>query len=290
MHQHDESCYLGRKERMTLPDGDFLDLNWFDADGSLVIILHGLEGSIHSHYAIAITKALHQQGYQVLFMHFRGSTGIENKLDKTYHSGETMDLSAVIQHAIQTTGKPVFGAIGYSLGGNVLLKWLGEQSSKSTLQRAVTISTPYVLDDAAKRMNTGLSRIYQRYLLRSLYKSYSRKYQHRPSPLNVDVHQLKDFESFDNQVTAPLNGFAGSEEYYRLSSSRQYLKQITTKTLLIHAKDDPFMFEATIPTEEDLSKSMTLEIADHGGHVGFMTGTLKPKRWLEGRILAFINS
>ncbi len=281
---------LGRKERFTLADGDFLDLDWFDAKGPLVIIMHGLEGSVDSPYAVAITKALHASGYHVLFMHFRGCSGVANKRDRSYHSGETQDFSEVIQHANNTTGKPVYAAIGYSLGGNALLKWLGEQKENANIQRAVTISVPYVLADAAQRMTQGLSQIYQNYLLTKLRKSYIRKYQHRESPLTVNVNQLKDFASFDDQITAPLHGFSGNEEYYKLSSSRQYLKHITTPTLLIHSKDDPFMFETTVPNEADLSTSITLELTEHGGHVGFIGGTLKPKRWLEGRILNFLAS
>lgn len=279
----------GRKECLTLPDGDFLDLVWFDAKGPLVIILHGLEGSIDSHYAAAMTQALQASGYQTCFMHFRGCGGKPNKLNRSYHSGETEDLSSVIAHAEKASGKPIYAAIGYSLGGNVLLKWLGEQGEQSTIQCAVTVSVPYVLSDAAKRMNQGLSKIYQNYLLTKLRQSYQQKYQHKTSPLNVDINQLKDFASFDDQITAPLHRFKDSEEYYRLSSSRQYLKNIATPTLLIHSKDDPFMFETTIPDEKELSPSITLEIANNGGHVGFISGTLKPQRWLEQRIIEFIQ-
>lgn len=284
------SSYPGRKARFTLSDGDFLDLVWFDAKGALVLILHGLEGSIDSHYATAVTRDLHQQGFQVLFMHFRGCSGQANRLDRSYHSGETGDLSEVIEHAIKITGKPVYAVVGYSLGGNILLKFLGEKGARSGIERAVAVSVPYVLSDAALRMSKGLSRLYQSYLLQKLRESYIQKYKLRASPLNIDVKQLKDFVSFDDQVTAPLNGFSDSEEYYRLSSSRQFLKHITTQTLLIHAKDDPFMFEDTVPNEVELSNTITLELAAKGGHVGFITGTFKPKRWLEGRIIDFLSA
>jgi predicted alpha/beta-fold hydrolase len=236
-----------------------------------------------------MTQALQQSGYQTCFMHFRGCSGKPNKLNRSYHSGETEDLSSVIAHAEKSSGKPVYAAIGYSLGGNVLLKWLGEQGEQSKIQHAVAVSVPYILSDAAKRMNQGVSKNYQNYLLTKLRQSYQQKYQHRASPLNVDIDQLKDFASFDDQVTAPLHGFKDSEEYYRLSSSRQYLKHITTPTLLIHSKDDPFMFTTTIPNENDLSPSITLEVANSGGHVGFISGTIKPQRWLEQRIIKFIQ-
>ncbi len=285
-----KKAHSGRLERFTLSDGDFLDLAWFDADGPLVIILHGLEGSIHSPYARAITSTLHQQGYHVLFMHFRGCSDQPNIKDRSYHSGDTADLSEVIQHVQDVTNKEVYAAIGYSLGGNVLLKWLGEQAEKSVIQRAVTVSVPYILSDAALRMTQGGSKIYQNYLLGKLRKSYRQKFSTHPSPLDVDVDQLHNFASFDDQITAPLHGFSSGKAYYQLCSSRQYLKHIHTRTLLIHAKDDPFMFEKTIPTEEDLSKNVTLELAKQGGHVGFIGGTIKPKRWLEGRILEFLRN
>ncbi len=312
-----KKSHPGRDERLTLSDGDFLDLVWFDvdedADAPLVIILHGLEGSIHSPYAVAITKALQQHRYQTLFMHFRGCSGTPNLKDRSYHSGETGDLSEVIAHAKKVTGKPIYAAIGYSLGGNALLKWLGEKGLQHTqgdicldIERAVTVSVPYVLSDAAQRMTMGASRIYENYLLSKLRKSFKRKFHFdrlsvndfdrlsvngrtSASPLNVDVDELKDFASFDDQVTAPLHGFSSGKEYYRLSSSRQYLKEITTQTLLIHSKDDPFMYESTIPTEKELSNSVTLELAEKGGHVGFIGGKLLPQRWLEGRILEFLT-
>ncbi len=293
--------HSGRHERFTLSDGDFLDLEWFDVENPearLVIILHGLEGSINSPYAIAITKALQQQGFQTLFMHFRGCSGSPNLKDRSYHSGETEDFSEVVEHAMKVTGKSVYAAIGYSLGGNALLKWLGEQGLKHTqgnaslsIERAVTVSVPYVLADAAHRMTLGISRIYENYLLTKLRKSFKDKFTVNglTSPINVEVDQLKDFASFDDQITAPLHGFSNGKEYYRLSSSRQYLKDIATQTLLIHAKDDPFMFEKTVPIEEDLSDSVTLELADNGGHVGFISGRFKPERWLEKRIIQFLD-
>ncbi|MEE9303532.1 MAG: alpha/beta fold hydrolase, partial [Thiotrichaceae bacterium] len=177
-----KESHPGRHERFTLSDGDFLDLAWFDVDekvdeenAPLVIIVHGLEGSIHSPYAVAITKALQQQGLQTLFMHFRGCSGSPNLRDRSYHSGETGDLSEVIAYAKKVTGKSVYAAIGYSLGGNALLKWLGEQGLRQDgnsldIERAVAISVPYVLADAAQRMTMGASRIYENYLLTKLRK------------------------------------------------------------------------------------------------------------------------
>jgi predicted alpha/beta-fold hydrolase len=279
----------GKTERLELSDGDFLDLEWFDASGSLVLLLHGLEGSSYSTYAIAAIRKLQAKGFHVVFMHFRGCSGEPNRLDCSYHSGHTADLQEVLQHITQHSGKSVHCAIGYSLGGNVLLKWLGEQGKQPYVKRAIAISVPFVLADAAKRMATGLSTFYASLLLRRLRDSYHEKFAHRSTKLSVDVEQLKNFYQFDDQVTAPLNGFSGADEYYARSSSRSYLSKIQTTTLIIHARDDPFMYATTPPTEEELSPAVTLELAEHGGHVGFIEGNLLPKRWLEERLIAFIQ-
>jgi len=279
----------GATERLELSDGDFLDLEWFDASGSLVLLLHGLEGSSHSTYAIAAIRKLQAKGFHVVFMHFRGCSGEANRLDCSYHSGHTADLQEVLQHVTQRSGKSVHCVIGYSLGGNVLLKWLGEQGKQSYVNRAIAISVPFVLADAAERMATGLSMFYAARLLRNLRRSYHKKFAQRPTKLSVDVEQLKSFYQFDDQVTAPLNGFSGADEYYARSSSRYYLAKIQTNTLIIHARDDPFMYTTTPPTEEELSPSVTLELAEHGGHVGFITGKFLPKRWLEKRFIAFMQ-
>ncbi len=279
----------GKTERVELSDGDFVDIEWFDASGALVLLLHGLEGSSHSSYSIAAINKLQAKGFHVVFMHFRGCSGEPNRLDCSYHSGHTTDLHEVLQHITQQSGKPVHCVIGYSLGGNVLLKWLGEQGKQSYVNRTIAVSVPFVLADAAERMSKGLSRFYAMLLLRRLRHSYHKKFANRPIKLSVDVEQLKSFYQFDDQITAPLNGFSGADEYYARSSSRYYLSAIQTNTLIIHARDDPFMYTTTPPTTTELSSSVTLELAEHGGHVGFIGGKFLPKRWLEERLIEFIQ-
>ncbi len=284
-------CRLhGRSERLELDDGDFLDLCWFDGDGPLVVVVHGLEGSIDSHYAGAMMQALQEHGFHGLFMHLRGCSGEPNRLDRSYHSGETGDLAAVVRHAARVTGKPVFAMIGYSLGANALLKWLGEGGEQLPLQRAVAVSVPFQLGDAARKLSTGFSRLYQNHLLQRLRRNFRRKFRQRASPLPVDVDTLRDFYSFDDKVTAPLHGFSSADDYYRQSSSRQYLKNIRVETLILHALDDPFLFEESIPGNEELSQHVTLELSKHGGHVGFIGGRVFPQRWLEPRIIRFLQS
>ncbi|OOZ80173.1 alpha/beta hydrolase [Solemya velum gill symbiont] len=281
--------FEGRKERFDLPDGDFVDLVWGEGDGPLVMVVHGLEGSIDSHYAAAMMNSLQMSGYSAVFMHLRGCSGEPNRFDRAYHSGDTADISAVAAHVVEVTGKSLQAMVGYSLGANAMLKWLGEAGSDATPRSAVAVSIPFRLELAAKRLQQGGSRIYQSYLLRKMRAAYQRKFDKRPSPLDIDVADLKDFFQFDDQVTAPLHGFDGVDDYYRRSSCRQYLGGIRKRTLIIHSSDDPFMYPYAAPEPEELSEHVTLELTQHGGHVGFITGGL-PQRWLEKRIIEFLKS
>jgi len=280
------------EERVELADGDFLDIAWGARDGrENVLVLHGLEGSIDSHYAGTLLQALDRHGFNPVFMHFRGCSGEPNRLPRSYHSGETGDLETIVRLFERRSGRPLGAVIGFSLGGNVLLKWLGEQSDPGRVKTAIAVSVPFRLGDCAERLERGLSRHYQNYLLRSLRRSYRRRFSRIPSPLRVDVERLRSFRSFDDAVTAPLHGFSGVDDYYRRSSSRQYLPQIRTPTLILHAADDPFMWPRTLPREEELSAAVTLELSPHGGHVGFVAGRWpwRPNYWLEGRIIEHLR-
>ncbi|TVO75841.1 hydrolase [Sedimenticola selenatireducens] len=277
-----------RTESVELPDGDFLDIAWLDNNaGPFILIMHGLEGSLQSHYAANLLMQLDAVGYSAVFMHFRGCGGRPNRKDRSYHSGDTKDFSFMLDYIERKSGRSVDAAIGYSLGGNVLLKWLGETGTKSKLTIAIAISVPFLLGDTATRLEKGVSKLYQAHLLSSLKRSYKQRFKDRPSPLTIDIEKLKTFREYDDQVTAPLNGFRGVDHYYSESSSRQYLKNIQSPTLILHAKDDPFMWPTTIPTQEELSEYVTLELTKGGGHVGFVSGTIPglAHYWLEKRII-----
>lgn len=282
------------RERFELADGDFLDLDWTTgSNGPLVLVLHGLEGCSSSHYAAGILKALHGYGMRAVLMHFRGCSGEPNRLDRSYHSGETGDLQSVVQILRKREPGVVLAAIGYSLGGNVLLKWLGEQGACAPLAAAVAVSVPFDLYQVARRLERGVSRLYQRTLLRSLQRSVQRKFRNRPAPFDVaTVSRLHSFRAFDNMVTAPLYGFRNADDYYTRSSCRQYLKHIRVPTLILHALDDAFMTPDAIPTASELSQAVTLELSERGGHVGFVAGALpwQPHYWLEERIPAYLRS
>ncbi len=282
-----------KMERLELDDGDFLDLAWLrrERPRPLILMLHGLEGSLHSHYAKPLMQRFDHAGFDVCFMHFRGCSGEPNRLNRGYHSGDTGDLRRVVAHIQTTQQRAIHGIVGVSLGGNVLLKWLGEEGEAAQVNRAAAVSVPYRLADAARRMNSGFSRIYQRHLLSRMRRKYLEKFATRPAPLDVDVTTLRTFVQFDDRVTAPLHGFAGVEDYYRRSSSCQYLPAIRVPTLLIHACDDPFMYPDTAPTPDDLPENVRLECAPHGGHVGFVGGRWpwRPRYWLDERLLQWFG-
>lgn len=281
-----------RRERLDLPDGDFVDLDWtLRAQGPIVIVLHGLEGSSRSPYVRGLLRALDGQGFRAAAMHFRGCSGTPNRLPRGYHSGETRDLDYVVRTLAQREPGARLAVVGYSLGGNVLLKWLGEEAGDAPVQSAVAVSVPFVLSLAADRLNRGFSRVYQWKLLLSLRQSLRRKFARSPAPIPLhELGGLRSFWHFDDRVTAPLHGFRDAMDYYTSSSSRQYLHRITVPTLVIHAKDDPFLPPEAIPTPEELSPSIRLELYPHGGHVGFITGSSpwRPVYWLEHRIPEFL--
>ena len=281
------------RERFELPDGDFLDLDWTEnKSGPIVLLLHGLEGNEESHYAKGLLKHLSQLGFQALIMYFRGCNGKVNRLPRAYHSGETGDLSYVISQLILRFPDRLIYIIGVSLGGNVLLKWLGETAQVNPLAGAIAISVPFDLSNAANQLNHQASKIYQRHLLSSLQKSLKQRLTYMSLPIDKDkALTCKTLRRYDDLVTAPLHGFIDAENYYQQSSSRQYLSTIQLPTLILHAKDDPFMTNDAIPTEDELSDKVTLELSENGGHVGFVNGHLpfKPRYWLEQRIRQFFN-
>ncbi len=281
-----------RRERLELPDGDFIDLDWSkNATGPVVVILHGLEGSSQSPYARGIFSALERHGMRPLVMHFRGCSGEPNRLSRGYHSGDTGDFDFLLRTLRQREPDAPIAAIGYSLGGNVLLKWLGEVGSGAGIFAAAAVSVPFELQVSALRLDIGLSRIYQTYLLTSLKRSLRRKFRNRTPPYSAErAAAARNFWEFDEAVTAPLHGFAGASDYYARSSSRQYLAKISIPTLMVQAVDDPFMSRAVIPGPDELPPTVTLELHAHGGHVGFITGRWpwRPVFWLEQRIPRFL--
>lgn len=285
-------------ERFELPDGDFIDLAWavngISPEAPLVIFLHGLGGSVNSTYVAGQLRAFNQNGFRAVLMHFRGASTEPNRLPRAYHSGETGDLDCFLNALAQREPNTKKALVGFSLGGNVMLKWLGENSTQSLIHAAVAVSVPYELRQVADTMNKGFSRVYQAHLLKRLRLVFMRKLAAHGSALPFtakELEALRCFWTFDENITARLHGFSNVHSYYRESSSRQFLSHITTPTLLIHAVDDPFMIPDVLPHADELSSHVTLELSRRGGHVGFVSGAIPgmPVYWLDSRIPEFLR-
>jgi len=229
-------------------------------------------------------------------MHFRGCTGNDNKLPRSYHSGDSGDALEFIRSVKKEFPDSKLYAVGYSLGANMLLKLLGEIKENSLLEKVVAVSPPMQLDLCSDRMNIGFSRYYQHRLVKDLNKALDKKYDKHDMQALInlkrqDIKNINTFWEFDGAYTAPIHGFESAQDYYTKSSSRQYLKYIQTPTLIIHSIDDPFMTVDIIPSVDELSDSVTLELSKKGGHVGFIGGTLfKPEFWLEKRVVEFLKN
>lgn len=282
-----------RYERIELPDGDFLDLAWVGPDkGPIVIVLHGIAGSIDSPYAQGILQTIVKSNWRGLFVHFRGCSGVPNRLPRFYHSGETEDIDYIIKELQRREPSTPIAVIGFSLGGNVLIKWLSKNTNSNLIIASVAVSVPFELYKAADHLNQGLSRFYQWYLLRSLRNLIKTKFSIKPGPISLEeIDKLRTFWEFDNKITAPLHGFLDANDYYHQASSRSDLKKITIPTLILQARDDPFIPPEVNPHPHELSPSITFELHETGGHVGFISGKFpwQPVYWLEHRICEYLK-
>jgi len=285
-----------RRDALELPDGDTTAVDWLIAgdelpeSAPLLVILHGLEGSAESSYARMLMLAALDVGWRSCVLHFRDCGDYRNRLPRRYHAGETNDL----RYFLSTLGAAVgpLMAVGYSLGGNVLLKYLGESADRTRLRAATAVCVPLNLHVCADALNTGFSKLYQRYLLKRMKKSVTRKFDRYTAAFDWSrAMAARTFGEFDDAVTAPLHGFASMEDYYDRCSSTHFLKTIERPTLIINALDDPFMTPAVIPQESRLSDNVQMEVASAGGHVGFVSGGTpwRPEFYLPGRIIDFLR-
>lgn len=270
------------RERWGTPDGDFLDLDfWVPAtplpeDRPRVLVLHGLEGCSESGYVRETCRRLAALGLRPVALNFRSRSGEPNRARRFYHSGETGDLAFVLERLRHRAGEARVGAVGYSLGGNVLLKYLGERGAavRPEVAAAVAVSVPYRLSASARSMERGMGRVYSRYFLRSLRRSLRRKAARRGH--RYDLERLEDvgtLRGFDDAFTAPVHGFRDAEDYYRRSSSARHLHGVRVPTLLLQARDDPFLPAGALPEKEmEANPWITRRITDRGGHLGFVEG------------------
>ena len=287
-----------RRDSLELPDGDTTAVDWvadphdLPASAPLLVILHGLESSAESAYARMIMAAAIQQEWRCCVLHFRDCGDYRNRLPRRYHAGETNDIRFFLQSLIDNGHEGPIVAAGYSLGGNVLLKYLGELGQASPLRAAVAVCVPLDLYKCAEALNQGFSKFYQWYLLKSMKKSVRRKFDRHTAAFDWDrTMSARTFADFDDAVTAPLHGFDGMSDYYDRCSSNQFLKGIGRPTLIVNALDDPFMTPGVIPHRDRLSESVTLEVSEKGGHVGFVEGGTpwRPQFYLPPRIVGFLK-
>lgn len=280
-----------RRERWTTPDDDFIDLDWITGESGApcVVLFHGLEGSSRSHYARRLMHAVGRHGWHGVVVNFRGCSGEPNRLPRAYHSGDSQEIDWILRR-LQTHGYPALFVAGVSLGGNALLKWLGEQGRQASrvINAAAAVSAPLDLAAANVALSSGFNQVYARHFLRTLIPAARAK--DRRFPGRIDLRralQARTLGEFDDAVTAPLHGFLGVDDYYAKSSAGPLLATIETPTLLLHAANDPFLPAAALPRPERLPASVTLEVHRHGGHAGFVHGSL-PGRidWLPQRLLA----
>ncbi|GAB3014334.1 hydrolase [Bowmanella dokdonensis] len=284
-------------ESLDLPDGDFVELAWTPRpsdEKGLVICFHGLEGSVKSHYANDMLAEFNQQGWQAVMMHFRGCGSRPNRTLRAYHSGDTGDALYLLETLDRRFTSLPKVAVGFSLGANMLLKLLGEQVNQRFIKAAVAISPPFRLLECANSIGKGFSRLYQRYLLNSMCQRLLHKMKHFDySDLSLDEEKVRSFRSFldfDQHITAPLHGFRDALDYYGKCSAATFLSHIQTPTLVLHAKDDPFMSPSVVPSSNELSAFVRLELSKQGGHVGFMQGTpWRPRIWTHQRIVNFVR-
>ncbi|CDL83473.1 hydrolase [Xenorhabdus szentirmaii] len=285
-------------QRLNLPDDDFVDLAWSEDPATAshkprLVIFHGLEGGFNSPYAHGLISACKEKGWLGVVMHFRGCSGEPNRQQRIYHSGETSDARYFLDWLTSTYGNVPTAAVGYSLGGNMLACYLAEERENARLDAAVIVSAPFMLEACSKRIEQGFSQVYQHYLLSKLKNNATRKLLHYPNSLPLSLAQLnsmKKLREFDNAITAKIHGFKDADDYYRQCSALPHLPNITKPLLIIHAKDDPFMAPEVIPELALLPPNIEYQLTEHGGHVGFVGGSLKkPEMWLEKRIPGWLT-
>ena len=287
-----------RRERWSTEDDDFLDLHRLDAPPGAprLLILHGLEGTVRSHYAVGLLHEAQRRGWAADLLIFRSCGDEPNRALRFYHSGETSDLDAVVQRLIgEDPSRPLL-VVGVSLGGNVLLKWLGEQGARlpQQLRGAAAVSVPFDLGRGSRHLDRGFSRFYQAHFLRSLRRKAIGKSARFPSEIRPEtVLRARTLYDFDDLITAPVHGFLDADDYYTRSSSLHYLAHIRAPTLLLSARDDPFLPAVVLDEVRHIARSnpsLHLEFVERGGHVGFISGTLpwRPFYYAEWRATEFL--
>lgn len=286
-----------RRERWNTPDGDFIDLDWLPAplaDAPLVVLFHGLEGSSRSPYARALMRAVAARGWRGVVPHFRGCSGEPNRLARAYHSGDSEELDWILRRLEHHAGtNPLFVA-GVSLGGNALLKWLGERgpAANGIVRAAAAVCPPLDLAISGHALGRGFNRVYTRHFLNTLKAKALHKLIRHPGLFDRSgVQRARNLFEFDDVYTGPVHGFAGAADYWKRASSRPWLSSIHAPTLLLCAANDPFVPVEALPSAAELSAALTFECHPEGGHVGFPAGVVPgTPEWLPQRLLQHFDS
>jgi hypothetical protein len=285
-----------RREHWDTPDGDVIDVDWLDGPSGapLVVLFHGLEGCSRSHYARALLSALHARGWRGVVPHFRGCGGQPNRLPRAYHSGDFGEIDWVLRRiAALTPGAPRYAA-GVSLGGNALLKWLAVEGERAAgvIDAAGAVSAPMDLMAAGLGLARGFNRLYTWNFLRTLKRKSLAKLERFPGLYSREALQrARTMHDFDNVVTAPLHGFRDTDDYWTRASTRHELTRIKLPTLIIHARNDPFLPGRHLPHPHQVSPWVTLDFPHAGGHVGFVSGRFPGHlRWLPARLLSYFQA
>ena len=282
------------RERIQTPDDDFLDLDWLrkgeESASRVVIISHGLEGNTSRAYMKGMAQAFYHQNFDVLAWNFRGCSGEVNKQLRFYHSGATDDLECVVEHVIRRGYKEIY-LVAFSLGANMMLKYLGEKDTRPEIKKAVMFSVPMHLHSSCIKISKPSNWIYSNRFLRSLKSKVIAKSLVRTELDLKDIHKIKTLIDFDDRYTAPLHGFINAVDYYQRCSAVNFLESIKTPTLIVNAQNDPFLSEACYP-HKLLKEHAFVRFEDpgFGGHVGFAQFSKNGLYWSEERALSFITT
>lgn len=284
------------RERINTPDKDFLDLDWSrHGHKSLVVLCHGMEGNSEAKYIRAMIRHLKQHGYDAVVYNLRGCSGTPNRLLRAYHSGETGDLDLVLRHIRAHYHYEDISLIGYSLGGNIILKYAGEQgyALQGFVSSIAAISVPCDLESCADKMNKWYNIIYLKRFLQNFYQKLKIKNEQFPGQFNMEaLKRMRTFYDLDTYYTAPVHGFASAQEYWQKSSSKPFLSQIRVPTLLVNACDDTFLSDQCYPEQEITRENPYLKLLmpHYGGHVGFVQFNKAGLYWHEARISDFLKA
>ena len=283
-----------QRERIKTLDNDFIDLDWSqNGSENLAIISHGLEGNSHRSYVVGMVKALNKDGWDALAWNFRGCSGQINQQLRFYHSGAIEDLEYVIQYVLKSQNYKTISLIGFSMGGNLSLVYLGKNSTNvpTEIKKSVVFSVPCDLKTSSEKIAKPTNKIYMKRFLQMLHNKVKMKKVLFPHQINDDhFDQVKNFKDFDDRYTAPIHGFKNAKDYWKKCSSKQFISKIKIPTLIINAQNDPFLSPECFPHYEVAkTEHVFLEIPKFGGHVGFIQFNQEKMYWSEKRAVEFLN-